>query len=144
MSFQQRFDPLPKFGISATNFIEKCTTLFGIVFFECFEKDCSFVHNQVTPHMPVLQDCVSKGSAKSNVRVRQLFTKNITTEKSNVTTTPEVDKFPCPDCSKKVLFDPSRARKELSCPHCWKKFEMLPTELGLLIQIRNNTADTVY
>ena len=71
--FQQRFDPLPKFGISAADFIKKCTSLFRIVFFECFEKDCSFVHNQITPHMPVLQIYVSKGSAKSSLRIRQLF-----------------------------------------------------------------------
>lgn len=66
------------------------------------------------------------------------------TEESTATPAAEVDKFPCPNCSKKVVYDPERAGRELSCPHCWEKFQMPATELGLLIQIRDNTADTAY
>lgn len=66
------------------------------------------------------------------------------TETSSVTATPEVDKFPCPNCTKKVVHDPMRAGRELSCPHCWEKFLMPATESGLLMQIRDNTANTAY
>ena len=43
--------------------------------FEGFEKVRSFVHNKITPHMPDSWILVSKGSAKTIVRFRQIFYK---------------------------------------------------------------------
>lgn len=66
------------------------------------------------------------------------------TTETTVTPAREVDKFPCPTCSKKVVYDPERAGMDVTCPHCRDAFQMPATELGLLIQIRDNTSDTAY
>ncbi|MFT5325690.1 MAG: putative RNA-binding Zn-ribbon protein involved in translation (DUF1610 family) [Planctomycetaceae bacterium] len=66
------------------------------------------------------------------------------TEESTVKPIREQDKFPCPNCSKKLVYNPRRAGRILSCPHCWNKFEMPVTELALLTQIRDSSAATQF
>ena len=75
MRRKQLVNTLTKFRICPADLIKKSRSLLRIVLFEGFEKNRSFVHNQVTPHMPVLWICDSKGSAKNEFSFRQNFSK---------------------------------------------------------------------
>lgn len=72
------------------------------------------------------------------------------TSDSSVTPTPDEDeqvpkcegsKFICPKCSGKLIYEPERVGRQLSCPECDSEFPMPVNELSLLMEIRDNTSE---
>jgi hypothetical protein len=92
-----------------------------------------------------------KRQCEKRIQVPPGFLENpIMTLASSVTPNDEEDEpvpkcdgsnFTCPTCSGKLVYEPQREGRPLSCPACDSEFPMPVNELSVLMEIRDNTAE---